>query len=135
MSHPTLVHHLTKVDRERQTAVCSLCGPTEVYIAKGSKPGTTRAYCRNRIRESRKVQSQRLQDLKRSQNPNWKPRHCLSKIDAKNMKAICSVCGLTEIRKKVVHKNTFYICNTKKREYKRRYWLSHFKAPPLKPKN
>ena len=52
-------------------------------------------------------------------------RHTLSQIDVKKMKAICAVCGQTDIRKRRAGKYTVYICATKKQEYARAYRLQH----------
>jgi len=129
------VHRLTQIDRERRTAVCSVCGPTKFYLADNrTHPGcAARVYCMTRIRESRHVQSRRIQERKRSQNSNWKPRHSLSEIDTEKMTAICSVCGPTDIRKHAgKQKGAFYICATPKRAYKREYYRSHHIPHPRK---
>lgn len=131
------VHRLTQIDREHRTAVCSVCGPTEIYVVKSRShpPRAARAYCMNRIRESNKAQSRRLREQKRLQNPDQEPRHSLSKIDADKMTGICSVCGPTDIRKRQVnHKSPFYICAKQKSAYRRKYRLSHYVPQPPKPR-
>ncbi len=124
------IHHLTNVDREHRTAICSVCGPTQIYLAKGRGPNTTRAYCITRIRETEQRQSYRRKPLQ-----DRKLRHLLTNINAEKMIALCSVCGPTEIRKRQVNqKGTFYICAKKKREYAREYRFSHYVSHPREPR-
>ena len=134
MSATKLLHHLTQVDRENRTAVCFICGPTKITVAKSRPNWNSKVSCFNKAKEGQQESRARRRDLKRSQNPNWKPRHSLSHIDVKKMRAICSVCGSTDIRKRIVYrKYTVYLCAIKKRAYARQYRLTLKNPLPLKP--
>lgn len=129
------IHHLTQVDRERRTAVCSICGTTQIYVAKNHRHPhrASRAYCVTRLRESAQAQSRHRREQRGMVKSDQKPRHSLSEINTEKMTAICSVCGPTDIRKRQVNqKGTFYICANKKREYAREYHLSHQVERPRK---
>jgi hypothetical protein len=125
MSAPKPVHRLTKVDRKNKTAVCSVCGPTEITVAKRRAHHIEKVSCINRARASYEARNRRVRLEKRLQNPAKKPRHSLSQINVEKMRAICAVCGPTAIKKRRVGQQyPVYICATKKLEYGRRYRLT-----------
>src|SRR5436309_15274767 len=89
--YPKIRHNLYEIDLERGTAFCTVCGRTEIHVAKGPTNQTPKVICINRLREI----NQADRDRRRFQS-GWKPRHSLSEIDTEKMTAICSVCGSTK---------------------------------------
>ncbi len=115
-----VIHHLHEIDREHRIALCSICGWTEIYVAKSRTERTPKVFCINRWRESQEANKRRTNEKRRLQ-PSWKPRHSLSEIDTEKMTAICSVCGPTDIQKRTDRQPTRYMCANKERTYGRKY--------------
>jgi hypothetical protein len=117
-------HRLDNVELRERTAECLICGPTQVVVRGDSKrPDLAPSImCINRSREIVRDSQRRRRALERTQNPNWKPKHSLSEIDPKKMRAVCAVCGPTDILKATTFKNqTFYRCATIVRQNARDY--------------
>lgn len=125
-------HRLTNIDIEAQTATCSVCGATEIYVirSRADPHHVARVYCRTRLRQTNKTHYRHQRKKAGLPTPEEKPRHSLSEIDPVALTAVCSVCGSTDIRKK----GPFYICARKKRAYKREYRLSRYVAKPRRPR-
>jgi hypothetical protein len=113
-------HYLYYVDLEFKTAFCSVCGPTDIVVAKSQTGGKSKVFCLNRLQKSKETQKRRISEKRRLQ-PDWKPRHSLSEIDIETMTATCAVCGRTDIRKRTSNRYTRYNCATKERLYGRKY--------------
>jgi hypothetical protein len=123
-------HYLYNVDLEHKTAFCTVCGRTEIYIPTSRTRTQPRVLCINRARElllDSRASRSRLRAERRSQ-PDWKPRHELSEIDPETLRAVCAICGPTDIRKVTSRGYTRYDCLTQKRTYMRVYRRSHYIA-------
>jgi len=125
-------HYLYYVDPEYKTAFCSVCGPTDIFVAKSQTEGKPRVFCLSRVQKSKETQKRRISEKRRLQ-PDWKPRHSLTKIDTEKMTGICAVCGPTVIQKHTQRGVTRYICATKVRPYGRRYRRLHYTPRTLSP--
>ncbi len=95
-------HSLSEIDPEKLTAICAVCGPTEIH--KTTSKGIVRYDCatkhRNYLRKYR-----RTHYVARSSNP-----HALSEIDEENRTAVCASCGHVEIDIKVGKRKTIRRC-------------------------
>ena len=126
-------HRLDNVDIEQRTAICSICGTTQIVVQRDSKhPDRTPGIrCINRYREIVRNCQRRRRKQARAQNPNWKPKHKLSDIDVEKMRGICARCGPTDILKATIYQNhTFYRCATSLRRQARDYSRLHYKPHP-----
>ena len=107
-------HHLTNVNRTNKTAICSICGPTDIYIySTGDRFCATkqRLYIREYARRKRQERTQnappkppgrpRTRPLKEPKEPKQRQygteAHVLSEVDDLNKVAVCSVCGPVKI--------------------------------------
>jgi hypothetical protein len=82
-------HELTEVNPETLTAVCAICGLTD--ITKSHAKGRVRYTCAIKYRESMRLYK-RSHYVPRLTNP-----HALTCIDEKAKTAICATCGSVEI--------------------------------------
>src|SRR5688500_14253028 len=108
-------HRLDNVDLRERTAECLICGPTQIVVRGDSKrPDLAPSImCINRSREIARDSQRRRREQERLQNPNWKPKHSLSEIDPKKKRAVCSICGSTDILKATTYRvQAFYRCAT-----------------------
>jgi hypothetical protein len=124
------LHRLDNVDLKEQTAVCSSCGPTQIVVRRNSKyPHRAPSLCCiNRYREIVRDSQRRRREQARVQNPNWKPKHKLSRIDPKKLRGVCAICGPTDILKATTyHNQTFYRCATNIRKQAREYARVYYK--------
>lgn len=83
-------HMLTNVDSENKIAVCSVCGPTELWIG-----GQGRVRC---VAAREHSNAKKRKSVIRATSARGVPIHRLTEIDYEAKTAMCSVCGLTEIR-------------------------------------
>jgi hypothetical protein len=123
-------HLLYEVDLERKTAFCTACGYTEIYVPNTRTRTKPKVICINRARElwlDNQAKQNRLRVEKRSQ-PGWKPRHTLTEINPETLRAICAICGPTDVRKITSRRYSRYDCFTKKRNYMRKYKRSRYVA-------
>jgi hypothetical protein len=130
MDKHTPLHRLDNVNREKRTAICSTCGTTKIVVYYYSKhpQWTPQICCINRWREIHRDRQRRRREQARLQNPNWKPRHKLSEVDSNNMRAICAICGPTDIlRATTYHNLAYYRCATNVRNQAREYSRLHYK--------
>jgi len=135
MGRRVSLHHLDHVDLEQRTAICSICGPTSIYVLRDSKHPhrAPSLYCIIRYREIVRNCQRRRREQARAQNPNWKPKHKVSEIDLEKMRGICAICGPTDILKAATYQDhTFYRCATNIRKQARDYSRLHYK-PTGKP--
>jgi hypothetical protein len=131
MGKPVSLHRLDNVDLTERTAVCSICGLTQIVALKDSKhpDRSPRVCCINRYREIVRDSQRRRRAEARLQNPNWKPKHSLSDIDPIKMRAICAICGPTDILKATTYNDqTFFRCATNIRNQAREYSRQHYKS-------
>jgi hypothetical protein len=123
-------HRLDNVDLRERTAVCSTCGRTQIVVLKDSKHPDRKPHlsCINRYREIVRDSQRRRRAKARLQNPNWTPKHSLSGIDPEKMRAMCAICGPTDILKATTyHNQTFFRCATNMRKQARDYARANYK--------
>src|SRR5215211_2231710 len=124
----TSKHYLFEIDRDNKIAYCSACGWTEIHIPQGSIKQNPKIFCTKRFQERRNVARE-----KRHSQPSLKPKHVLSEIDTNTMTATCSVCGPTEIHKKINKVSTYYYCATpiraKLRKRRRAQYVARLSNP------
>lgn len=93
-----LRHVLTQIDPVKRTAVCSICGPTDIWISKSARTGRTRSYCGNHSREYlRKYKI--AHSSGRPTNP-----HALSHVNEEAGTAICATCGPVKVEFRIARK-------------------------------
>jgi hypothetical protein len=124
------LHYLYFVDLEYKTAFCSVCGPTDIYLRKSRTDAPPKAICLNRLKASQQAEKQPTRGLRRT---GPKPLHPLSEIDEEKLRAVCAVCGPTDIRKRAGKKYTTYSCANRERGYGRKYRRSHYIARTSNP--
>jgi hypothetical protein len=125
-------HKLYDVDLERKIAFCTACGLTEIFVPGTRKRTSPKPICIARARELSVYRQERQDDIReeRQSQPGWQPHHILSNINPKTQRAICAVCGPTDIWVNNWNDQTRYYCGTKSREYMRKYRRSHYVARP-----
>jgi hypothetical protein len=112
------IHRLSNVDLQAKTAVCSVCGPTDIRIRR--ERGNIKRSCATKHRAALRAYQQRKQAefregnavLERPHSP-----HVLSNIDYQAKAAVCAICGLIDVR--IVGGNL--MCGNRHREYMREY--------------
>lgn len=97
-------HILSDVNPETRSAVCSICGPTDIWIAH-PKPSLKAHYsCGNYSRE--RMSKYMVAHYKgRPTNP-----HALSQIDEEARTAVCATCGPVKIEIRRANKNIVRRC-------------------------
>lgn len=116
MSSYTPKHRVTNINLETLTAVCSICGPTRIYLTEGHAPSKRRARCVNRVQETNIAQATRRKSEKRLPDPNRKSRHSILQVDPETMRGMCSVCGPTDVKlRKFGEEYSIYLCARKTR--------------------
>jgi hypothetical protein len=128
-------HRLYEVNLEQKTAFCTVCGYTEIYIPPTRTRVKPKAFCINRAREIWLENEARNKAARedRRQRPGWKPRHTLTEIDPETMRAVCVICGPTDIRKISSGGFTRYECLTMRRNYMRAYNRPRYVARSTNP--
>lgn len=81
------MHTLSEIDSEKLTAICSVCGPTDVW--KYNKKGFTQYACAFRERDYWRKYKRNY----RSSTTTHPNAHALSQIDEEKKTAVCSQCG------------------------------------------
>ena len=84
-------HSLSAIDIEKRTAICAVCGPTD--IQKHTDRGVTRYICATKVRPYTRSY-RRLHYVPRTISPT---AHTLTEIDEEKKTAVCSKCGAVAI--------------------------------------
>ena len=126
-------HTLYEIDWQNETAFCTVCGYTEIYVPKTRTRSNPRAMCIARHNELDR--DRRIQKYLPNQDvlPNSAPRHYLYQINEEKKTAVCAVCGPTDIRKIKWRGYTRFECMTRWRNYMRSYKRSHYVAKSTNP--
>ena len=85
-------HSLSEINTETMTAVCAVCGPTNIS-RKSVYKNYTAYYCANKLKATNR-KYHRLSYVSKSSNPLV---HKLSEVDEEKKTAVCSRCGPVEI--------------------------------------
>jgi len=118
-------HCLTKIDLEARTAVCSVCGPTEIHVSRPRTVNPPRVYCGQRFREYvLHTQARRPRRF-----PAGQSQHALSEIDEGNCTAVCAICGPTDVYRSRSRGKTSYRCATALRAFKYQMKRAHLVNP------
>lgn len=128
-------HYLYSIDLETQTAFCSVCGFTKIYVPKSRTGVPSKIKCKAKAidaHEARLEADERQREENRSK-PNWKPRHSISEVDPETLRGICSICGPVDVRKKVSTKYTGYGCAVVAREWFRERNRLRYVSRPTNP--
>lgn len=123
-------HFLYFIDLEYKTAFCSVCGPTDIYVVKGRTNAPPKAICLNRLKAGQQAEKQSTSGQRRT---GPKPLHPLSEIDDEKLRAVCGVCGPTDIRKRAGNKCITYSCANRERGYGRKNRRNHYISQTSNP--
>jgi hypothetical protein len=96
-------HVLSEINTETMRAVCSKCGPTDIWKTYGHKRKVT-YICATKSREYMRIYK-RSHTKSRPSNP-----HALSQIDEEARTAVCAKCGPVEIEVRLANKNVTRRC-------------------------
>lgn len=109
-------HRVTDINLETMTALCSICGPTGIYLTKSHRPKKMRARCINRSKETSTAPSAQRKSEKQPPATDKKPWHSILQVDPETMQGICSVCGPTAVKlRKYGEEYSIYLCARKTR--------------------
>ena len=118
-------HTLIEIDLAARTAICSVCGHTEIHVSRPRTENPPRVYCAQRFREyllhSQACRTRRF--------PAGQPRHILREIDEGNRTAVCAICGPTDVYRSRPKGAVFYRCATHLRELERQMSGAHIVNP------
>ena len=92
---PKLYHSLSSIEQESLTAICAICGPTEVRrYTRNNKYTTYICIKGNRQRSAAYLLAHpKISRLQQRRNTS----HVLSNVDDENKTANCSICGPVQI--------------------------------------
>lgn len=97
-------HILSEIDPGKSTAVCSVCGPTDIWRIANRYKGKTYYMCGMKYRADMR-NYKRAHYEGRPSNP-----HALSQIDDDAGTAVCATCGPVEIERQLVNKYVMRRC-------------------------
>ena len=118
-------HCLTQIDLVARTAVCSVCGPTEIHMTRPRTGNPTRVYCLQRAWE----RQDKIYTWKQRHKSAGRPRHCLREIDDENRTAVCAICGPTDVYRSKRKGYMDYRCATSVRAFERQKRSAHIVNP------
>ena len=102
-------HVLSNIDPKAMTAICAVCGPTDIWKRQNAYKGKTYYTCGTQNREYLR-KYRRAHREGRSTNP-----HALSQINEEAGTAVCATCGPVKIEIRLVNKYVTRRCiNAKK---------------------
>ena len=108
-------HCLTEIDLVARTAVCSVCGPTEIHVSRPRTGNPPKASC---VLRYNGIQLHALAWRQRHKSAG-RPRHILREIDEGNRTAVCAICGPTDVYRVKSEKYVIYRCATHVRAIER----------------
>jgi hypothetical protein len=102
-------HVLSKVDPVTMTAICAVCGPTDIWQRPNAYKGRTYYVCGTQNREYLR-KYRRAHRGGRPTNP-----HALSQVNEEEGTAVCATCGPVKIEVRLVNKYVTRRCINAKR--------------------
>ena len=102
-------HILSDIDPQAMTAICAVCGPTDIWKRPNAYKGKTLYVCGTKNREYLRKYSWAHREG-RSTNP-----HALSQVDEEAGTAVCATCGTVQIEIRLVNKYVTRRCINAKR--------------------
>jgi hypothetical protein len=107
-------HILSEIDTENMTAICTVCGPTNIWKSTNAYKGRTYYKCGTKSRNYLRKYS-RAHRAGRPTNP-----HALSQVNEEADTAVCATCGPVKIEIRLVNKYITVRCiNAKKPAWSR----------------
>jgi hypothetical protein len=101
-------HSLSEINVVKMTAICAVCGPTDIW--KNTDKDKLRFICATRWRDYMR-QYKRVHYVGRSSNP-----HALSEVDEEKGTAMCAKCGHVKIEIKYTNKKIMRRCINRSKE-------------------
>jgi hypothetical protein len=114
-------HRLTEINLEARTALCSVCGPTEIYLSRPRTKNPPEVYFVQQARELREY----MRAWRQRRQPARRPRHLLREIDEEKRSAVCAICGPTAVYRYKSKGLIHYRCATYAGEINRRNKSAH----------
>jgi hypothetical protein len=118
-------HSLSQIDLLARTAVCSVCGPTEIHVTRPRAEKPPKASC---ILWYNAYQLHLLTWRQRRKSAG-RPRHILGEIDEGNCTAVCAICGPTDVYRFNSNGSVHYRCATHVRALARQEGGLHLLNP------
>jgi hypothetical protein len=125
-----IVHSLSQIDLEHKTAFCTVCGYTEIHVPKNYDQARSRLHCMRRHKEQNLVKRMWACLSLEERNLVRKERHSLKEIDPELNRAVCVICGPTDIHQSSERGRTIYRCATYNRLSNRSKGLRDFIQQP-----
>jgi hypothetical protein len=123
-------HILSQIDLEHKTALCTVCGPTEIHVPKNFDPAKSRIYCIQRHKEQNRIKKMWACLSPEERKLIRKERHQLREIDPELKRAVCAICGPTDTYQYSDRGKTIYRCGTYNRLAGRSESLQDFNQQP-----
>jgi hypothetical protein len=127
------IHILSQIDLAHKTAFCTVCGYTEIHVPDTYEESGSRIVCVQRLKELNPYQKMRRALSPEERKLARKQRHFLKEIDPELNRAICAICGPTEIHRHAEGGRTVYRCATYGRLANRLKDLRNFMQQPAEP--
>jgi hypothetical protein len=101
-------HRLTEIDPQTRTALCSVCGPTEIHVTRPHTGTPPQISCIQVARERRLY----MQAYHQRRRPAGRLMHRLSQVDEQKRTAVCAICGPTDVYRDQSRGRVYYRCAT-----------------------
>jgi ribosomal protein L37E len=124
------MHLLSQIDLEHKTAVCSVCGYTEIHVPYHYQEGESRIHCMHRHMELNRYKRMWAVLTPQERNLARKEKHTLTEIDPELRRGVCAICGPTDIYFHSAGAQMGYRCATYQRLRHRSEELQDFMQQP-----